>query len=94
MMIMSKLQSRRSRRTADSPGWSEAKPSGTLGTVENRTQAHEVGGRFRAKSLAAVFLSPVSRALNDVDYETQGSLGLRPRFTLGYMLPPASRVVG
>ncbi|MBK8314819.1 MAG: hypothetical protein IPL01_12760 [Acidobacteria bacterium] len=52
-----------------------------------------MGDRFSAKGLAAVFLSPVSRALDDVNYDTQGSLGLRPRFTLGYMLPPASRVV-
>ncbi len=53
-----------------------------------------MGDRFRAKDLVVIFLSPVSRALNDVNYDTQGSLGLRPRFTLGYMLPPASRVVG
>ncbi len=37
-----------------------------VSTFENRTQAHEVGGRVRAKSLAVVFLSPVSRARNDV----------------------------
>ena len=51
-----------------------------------------MGDRFRAKDLVVIFLSPVSRARNDVDYDTQGSA--RPAASLHPGLHAATRFAG